>query len=37
MTETEKKNIKVGDYVKISGTNSMGELIEIKDDMFLLI
>lgn len=32
MTEMEKKNIKVGDYVKISGTNSMGELIEIKDE-----
>jgi len=32
LTETEKKNIKVGDYVKITGTNSMGDLMEIKDD-----
>jgi DNA mismatch repair protein MutS2 len=31
MSETEKKSVKVGDYVKISGTNSMGELMEIKD------
>lgn len=31
LSEDEKKDIKVGDYVKISGTNSMGELMEIKD------
>jgi len=30
-SDDEKKDIKVGDYVKISGTNSMGELMEIKD------
>jgi DNA mismatch repair protein MutS2 len=31
LSEDEKKDIKIGDYVKISGTNSMGELMEIKD------
>ncbi len=32
LSESEKKDIKVGDHVKISGTNSMGELMEIHDD-----
>lgn len=31
LSDSEKKNIKVGDYVKITGTNSMGELMEITD------
>lgn len=31
LSDDEKKDINVGDYVKISGTNSMGELMEIKD------
>lgn len=31
LSELEKKSINVGDYVKITGTNSMGELMEIKD------
>ncbi|MBX7045603.1 MAG: endonuclease MutS2 [Ignavibacteria bacterium] len=31
LTDAEKKDFRVGDFVKVTGTNSSGELMEIKD------